>query len=159
MDPVSTRAALPPTFWVDAAAPDDPPPLDARWLRGLAALAEVMFATDAGAAPAARVRWMCHELRDLLRRIRGRGTFVFHLALVLVSIVAPLLVARPVPLRRLPFAVRARALARFERSPLGLLLFVLKAMMCIVWFEHPGSAREVGFDGRALREHPSEAAA
>lgn len=146
----SSPRPLAPSYWVHREALEDPPPLSSGRLRALFGLGEVMFATDDGPPPGSRLRWMCHDLEDLLRRIRGRGTFLFHLCLWLVSTLAPLLVLRPMPLRALPIALRARALERYERSPLGLTLFVLKAMMCIVWFEHPESAREVGFDGRAL---------
>ncbi|GMV43025.1 MAG: hypothetical protein AMXMBFR64_47410 [Myxococcales bacterium] len=148
------QTAVAPPTWVDHTASDDRRVMDTRWLRALYAVAEVMFAGDRGLPPPARLRWLCHDTQDFLRQIRGRGALVFRLALLLVSIVAPLFVLRPLPLRALSYERRCVALARYERSPLGLSLFVLKAILCIVWFEHPDSAREVGFDGSSLRRAP-----
>jgi hypothetical protein len=128
----------------------EPPALHSRWLRALYSVAEVLFATADGTPPPARLRWLVLDVQAMIDHIGGRGPFVFRLSLLLVSVVAPLLVFKPKPLRTLSYEDRVRALDRYERSPLGLTLFVLKAMLCIVWYEHPGSAREVGFDGRAL---------
>lgn len=151
MDEVSVASGdIAPSYWVDHGAHDETRPMNTRWLRGLYAVAEVMFATDAGAPPAGRLRWLCHDTAHFLDSIRGRGAFVFRFALLLVSVLAPLMVLRPLPLRALSFERRRLALARYERSPLGLTLFVLKAILCIVWFEHPDSARQVGFDGASL---------
>jgi len=42
--------------------------------------------------------------------------------------------------------LRARALERMERSPLSLALFGAKALVSIVYYEHPDPARSIGYE-------------
>ena len=48
-----------------------------------------------------------------------------------------------VPLRALPLERRTRALERFEASAIALPLFALKAIFCVLYYEHPDAAREI----------------
>jgi hypothetical protein len=45
--------------------------------------------------------------------------------------------------RRLTLAERVAALRRFEAHPLGSILIALRAILCLLWYEHPGVARDV----------------
>jgi hypothetical protein len=38
-------------------------------------------------------------------------------------------------------------LERLERGPLSMTVLGVKAMLSLVWYEHPRSARDIGFDG------------
>jgi hypothetical protein len=67
-----------------------------------------------------------------------------------ISVLGPLHVSRLPPFRRLSQEQRARALERMERGPFSLAVFGAKAILCILYFEHPGPAREIGFDGSCL---------
>ncbi|MCB9508031.1 MAG: hypothetical protein H6700_03625 [Myxococcales bacterium] len=136
-----------PTWWVDHGAQDAPEPT-IGWVRQAYAVAEVLFSTAAGPPPPGRLRWMCSELRAHLDTVRGRSAWVVRASLLLMAWLGPLLVFRPPTLARLDFARRATALERWERSPLGLTLFAVKAMLCIVYFEHPEAAASLGFDGQ-----------
>ena len=44
-----------------------------------------------------------------------------------------------------------RALQTIEETPLSLALLGAKAILCIVYFEHPDAAREIGWDQACLR--------
>jgi hypothetical protein len=82
--------------------------------------------------------------------------FVFGLCVMVVTWIAPLWSLLPVPLGVLGLERRARVLERWERSPFGMTLFAVKAVLSIVWCEHPDAAREMGFDGRPLLLPPGE---
>lgn len=82
--------------------------------------------------------------------------FVFGLCVVVVTWLAPLWSLLPVPLGALGLERRTRVLERWEQSPFGMTLFAVKAVLSIVWCEHPDAAREMGFDGRPLLLGPGE---
>ena len=122
--------------------------LSPRALGAARALAEAIFATDAGPPPSDRVAWLSAELDDFFARVGTKSRWLFLLSLFAVSVVAPLLVRRASPLRALPLDVRTDALERMERGRLALPLLAVKAMLCVMYYEHPDAAREIGFDGR-----------
>lgn len=138
-------------FWVDRNAGLRHGPLRG-WVRDLAGIAEVLFADDLGPPDQGRVRWVCEQTSDFASVVGGKAGFVFRVGVAATSWIAPLLILRAPPLRRLQPRDRLRALQRYEASPLGLSLFAVKVFLGISWFEHPDVAREVRFDGRPLRE-------
>jgi hypothetical protein len=121
-------------------------------LRAVRALAEALFATLAGPPPADRLDWLVQDLDDFLGRSGARSRVLLRLSLLAVSVVAPLMVFRLQPLRALPLDRRTEALERFERSFFALPLFALKAILCVLYYEHPDAAREIGFDGACMVE-------
>lgn len=141
-----------PGHWVDRTPGHAPAPRG--WLRDVAALAEVMFATPEGPPHRARVRWLCAELDDFTRHCGLKSAALIRSTVLATSRLAPLTVGRPGPLRRLPFERRVEALERFEASALGMAAFAVKATLCILWLEHPDTAREVGFDGQCKGSTP-----
>jgi len=124
--------------------------LSQRTLRALHAIAEAMFSTDAGPPPAERLAWLLAEAEDFLARAGARTRFVVGLMVLVVSLAAPILSLRAPPLARLPLAERVRVLRRLEDSGLSGPLFAVKALLSILYYEHPDAAREVGFDGACL---------
>lgn len=80
--------------------------------------------------------------------------FVFAFALFCLTWLAPLWSFSLPTLGSLSLEKRAHALERWERSPFGMTLFAVKAILCILWFEHPDAAAHMGFDGRPLIEAP-----
>lgn len=120
------------------------------WLRAAHGLSEVIFEGEDGPPPRERLDWLCAELGDFFSRVGWRSRLVFRVSLFVIGAVAPLLVLRPWPLRWHPLRRRAKALARFERSPFGMALFAVKAILCIVYYEHPDAAREIGVDSDCL---------
>jgi hypothetical protein len=124
------------------------PGLTPRMRRATRALAEALFSTETGCPPADRLDWLEDEVDDFLAHAGPQARLVYRACLLGISSVAPVLVWRPPPLRRLPVKRRVRALERMERSPLGIAVFGAKALLCINYYEHPDAAREIGFDGR-----------
>lgn len=108
------------------------------------AIAEALFASEEGPPPPGRINWLRREYVDLFCRTSGRGRFYFGAGSLVVSIVAPLLIGKLRPFRRLPHAERLEALRRFEAHPLGSILIALRAILCLLWYEHPDVASESG---------------
>lgn len=127
-----------------------------RTLAAVEAIAEALFSTADGPPPKKRLAWLLAELDDFLAHAGARSRFVYQLSVMVVSIVAPLLVWRFSSLRGLALAERSEALERMERGRLALPLLAVKAMLCILYYEHPDAAKEIGFDG-ACKLSPSQA--
>jgi hypothetical protein len=122
--------------------------------RALRAVAEAIFSGDAGPAPSERIDWLMSDAEDFLVRAGSQTRLVMRLSLLAISLVAPILVLRLPPFRTLPLRERARALARFERSKFGAPLLAVKALVTLLYYEHPDAAREAGFDGVCARPVP-----
>lgn len=112
-------------------------------------VAEAVFLRADGPAPADRMDWLALELEDFLARSGAQTRVVFRLSLFLVSVLAPLSIGRFRSLASLPLAERARALGRLE-DRLGPPVLAVKALLCVLYYEHPEAAHEVGFDGSCL---------
>lgn len=124
--------------------------LDKATKRTARAVAEALFTTKDGPPPDERLDWLVEDLDDCMALSGARGKRVFRLCLFAISVVAPLLVFRFVPYRFLSRATRSRALERMERSVFALAVFGAKALLCIVYYEHPDAARMIGYDGTCL---------
>jgi hypothetical protein len=124
----------------------------------LYAICEALFSGDAGPPPKARVEWLVDDAEDFLREAGSRATRSIKLLLVLVVWLAPWFALRPTALRAMPLELRVRVLDRMERSFAGALIVALKAALCIVYYEHPDAAAEIGFDGGCLVEPAEEGA-
>jgi hypothetical protein len=126
------------------------PIVSARLVGALVAVGEAVFSTSAGAPPPERLRWLGAELEDFLARAGTRTRWLLRLAVLAVSLLAPLSAGRMPPLRRLSLRERARALTLLERSRLGAPVLAVKALLCVLYYEHPDAANEIGFDGVCL---------
>lgn len=115
------------------------------------AFAEALFSTHDGPPPEHRISWLCDELDHFVTFAGPRARTSLVLCLTAVSFFSPLMVARPWGFASLPLNLRRVAITRFERSPLGLAVFGAKAMLCIVWYEHPENAAWAGYDSACLR--------
>ncbi len=115
------------------------------------ALAETLFDLSEGHDPdrERRLVWLLGEVDDMLRHAGPRARTLFLGSLAAIEGLAPLLARRPPPFHHLPRPARLESLEALERSgPPALTLFAVKALLSIVWFEHPRTAAESGFDGR-----------
>lgn len=130
------------------------PGLSPALRESVAALAEALFSTEDGPAPEHRVAWLCDELDHFFSYAGPRARLNLRLCLTGVSVLAPWMVGRPGGFTTMPVALRREAVERLERSPLGLAVFGAKAMLCIVWYEHPENAAFIGADGLCLRRRP-----
>ena len=114
------------------------------------AFAEALFLTDEGVPPTDRVDWLLEELEDYLARSGIRAQLVFQASMTALLTLAPLSDGKPVPLTSLSPEARAHAIERFEATPLGLAVLGGKAMLCLIWYEHPEVRQDVGIDDQCL---------
>lgn len=130
------------------------PGLSAGTLRSARAVSEALFSTESGPPPAARLDWLEADLGDFFGHANWRARLLFRACLFAITWVAPLLVGRLGRLASLPIERRVEALERMEETPLSLAFFGAKAVLCIVWYEHPDSAREIGWSSTCLGPRP-----
>lgn len=119
--------------------------------QGARAIAQALFATDEGTCPDHRLDWLDDELAHFFAQAGARARFSFWLCVTAISIVAPWFVGSLRPLRALPEAHRAEAIERMEKSPFALPIFGAKAVLCILYYEHPEAAAKIGFDATCLK--------
>jgi len=149
--PSAHRTSLP-SYWVDVDAAQHSPAPTRAWQKQLHAIAGALFSEDGSAPPAERLNWCVTQIADILEKVGGRGAFAYRFALFVMGYFSPLLLFRFRSFASLPQADRVRTLERVEQSALKTLLFALKALLCIVYFEHPDAAEATGFDGLGLLE-------
>lgn len=153
---VSALPARPPAAALDAVL-IPPPPLTGvqttsraptyGWaLQSARAIAEAVFSSGGGSPPAERIDWLSSELTEYVERAGWRSGGFYKLGLLLVALLAPLLIRRLPPLWRLPLEERVKALKAIERRFASVFLPV-KAILCIIYYEHPDAARETGYPG------------
>lgn len=130
------------------------PGLPPRVLRAARAVAEALFATEEGPPPGDRLDYLERDLADFFGHVTLRARLLFRACLATVFWLAPLLISRLPPLSRLAPEERVRALERLEATPLSLPLLGAKAILCIVYYEHPDAAREIGWDQECMGPRP-----
>jgi len=116
------------------------------------AVAETLFTTEDGPPPRERLDWLVDDLDAFFVQAGLRARFAYRLCLFAISVLAPLLILHLPPFRKLPRAQRTEALERMERSWAGLAVFGAKAPLCIIYYEHPDSARFIGYDASCLTD-------
>lgn len=124
--------------------------LSARQRETARAVAATLFTTEAGAPDAARLDWLCEDLDHFFAHAGARAKAGFALCLLAIAVVAPLLILRLSPFRALGASRRTEALERLEKSPLSLAFFGAKAILCIVWYEHPAADAAIGVEPSCL---------
>lgn len=110
------------------------------------AIAEALFSNEGQAPPAERLQWLMDEYADFMSRANGRGRLMFTAAAWAISIAAPVMGRRWPPYRKLGLAERITCLQALDASPLSPLLLALKAILCMIYYEHPDPARAAGMN-------------
>lgn len=119
------------------------------------AFGEALFARSMDEAPPAeRMRWFLDDLDDFVAHLNVRARRLFLLCLFVVTWVAPLLRLRLGRLGRLSLRERIEAIEAIERTPAALALFALRAVVSLVYYEHPDASREIGWDQTCLTDTP-----
>ncbi len=121
-----------------------------KMVRALRIVAEAIFVTDEGPPPRERLDWLAVECEDFLARSGARTLWVLRLTLFALGVLAPLAIGRLTSLAKLPLSERTRAIGRLEDGPLGAPVVAIKAFLCVIYYEHPDAARQIGFDGQCL---------
>jgi hypothetical protein len=113
------------------------------------AIASAVFARDGAPPPSERLVNLEAELEDFLARSGTRARGMLSAMIWLVSIAGPLFIGKFGTLGALAHPERIRALERLE-SGFGEPLVAVKAILCLIYYEYPDAARDVGFDGKCL---------
>lgn len=137
------------------SSPTEIPSYDARVLPApfaapARALAGCLF--DAGrGVPEDRLDFALDDVDDFTRRAGTKTRLAFVASLLLLEWLWPLAFGLFGRFSRLPLARRLHLLERIEETALAPLLVLPKAMLCLVYFEHPEALREIGYDAKPLR--------
>ena len=116
-------------------------------LRRSMAIAEALFHSDAGPVDPARIAWLREEFKSFLGHSGPWARFLAGSCAVFTTTLGPLLSFQFRRFGSLPIDRRLRVLERLEASPFALVLLGIKTMLCILYYEQPGAASELGFDG------------
>ena len=133
-------------------APELRSALGPRSLGALRIVAEAIFSSRMGPPASERLDWLCSEVNDFVWHAGGRVRWLIRLSLLALNILAPLTILRLPGLSRLQVKERARALARLEHTRAGAPVLAVKALLCMVYYEHPEVAQEVGYDAQCMKE-------
>ncbi|HEX4474141.1 MAG TPA: hypothetical protein VH142_03620 [Polyangiaceae bacterium] len=117
-----------------------------KTVRALMAIAEALFSRGGTPPPRERLEWVGREAEDFLARAGARTRILLSLLVSVVCVLAPLTIGRLARLHSLSCAERIRALGALERR-FAEPLIAVKALLCLLYYEHPDGAREAGFDG------------
>lgn len=124
--------------------------------RPIRALAESLFDHGAG-IPAARLDWLIDDLGDFLGRA-GPKTRTFFLVTLMLLEFLPLFFGFFGRMSRLHGEKRVAYLNRLDHSALAALIALPKAMLGLIYYEHPDAVLETGYDHLSLLPPPSEEA-
>lgn len=114
------------------------------WLDDARAFADTLFSTDQAPVPAARLDWLMDELRDFVHHAGPRTEVLLRGGLFVAEWAAPLTAKKLPPMSRLTRSDRQHALEALERTPAGLPILAVKAILCILYYEHPEVLAECG---------------
>lgn len=104
--------------------------------------------------PEDRLAFALADVDDFTRRAGWKTRSAFIASLVLLEWIWPLRFGFMRRFSRLEPAKRLVLLERIENSGVAPLLVLPKAMLCLVFFEHPDNLKEIGFDDKPLRALP-----
>jgi hypothetical protein len=121
----------------------EPLPVSAGTLRRGRAVAEALFASDAGAPDQERLVWLEREMASFVGHAGEDARRILGLSLLAVTVLGPIMAGKWGFLGR-SLAERQAILARVEHSFLSTALLAVKAVLCILYFEHPAATREIG---------------
>lgn len=114
------------------------------------ALAACLFDHGQG-VPADRLRFALVDVDDFTRRAGWKTRLAFLASLLLLEWLWPLAFGFFGRFSRLALERRLHLLERIEDTQLAPLLVLPKAMLCLVYFEHPDALKEIGYDAKPLR--------
>lgn len=84
------------------------------------------------------------EVADFVEQGGPRVKAILVGGLLVAQWTAPALIGKAPPLSRLRLEDRCRALDKLEHSSFGLPLLAVKAILCILYYEHPDVLRANG---------------
>lgn len=114
------------------------------------ALCQCIFDRGHGIPPD-RMSFALVDVDDFTRRAGPKTRFAFLASLLLLQWIWPLAFGFFGRFSALPISRRLDLLEKIEATALAPMLVLPKAMLCLVFFEHPDALKEIGYDGRPLR--------
>lgn len=114
------------------------------WLIDARTVAEALFCGPEGPPPASRLDWLIDDIDDFIAQSGPRVRAIFAGGVFAATWLAPPLIGKLPPLARLSIPERCEALEKMEQTPLGLPLLGVKAMLSILYYEHPDALRDAG---------------
>ena len=126
------------------------PGLSKGALRRARLIAEGLFSEE-GPVPKDRLDWLETDLGDFFGHVSRRARLIFWATCAAVYYLAPLTAGRFRTLGSLEWHERVHAIEAFEKTPLSLALLGCKAILSIVYFEHPDAAAEIGWDQECMK--------
>jgi hypothetical protein len=115
----------------------------------LGALARGLYDRGEG-VPEERLEWAVRDLASFLAHAGPRTTFLLALTTLAVEWLPIFFIGRFARLSRLPPDARARYLEKLDASRLSIALVLPKALLGLVYYEHPDAVRETGYDGQCM---------
>src|SRR5687768_6753041 len=107
-------------------------------------VAEALFASASGAPPHDRLAWLFTDLEDFLERAGPVSRTLFHVAMMALIWIAPLARLRP-PLVWQRLERRIDSIVRIEAGMFAPAVLLVKAVLCVIYYEHPDAERETGY--------------
>ncbi len=121
----------------------DPLPVGDGTVRRARAVAEALFSSETEAPSPARLDWLVKELRGFVGHSGEDARRILALSLFAVTVLGPLL-AFKIGFVSKSLSERRDILDKVEHGPLSTALLAVKAVLCILYFEHPDAAKEIG---------------
>jgi len=114
-------------------------------------VAEALFSRDGSPPDAERLSFIERDFGEFYARAQGNAPLILRVSLLALMYIAPLFVFRPGSLASLSLTKRAHALEKFEASPLAPAALAVKAMLCILWFEHATTQAETNTEPSCMK--------
>jgi len=112
--------------------------------RQIKCISETFFSADTTPVDSQRLEWLVREYCDFMSRAPKKQRFLFRTAITVIAFLAPLFIWKIGPFSTLNFRDRVRALRVFEHRKIGKILVPVRAILCLIYYEHPEAARTLG---------------
>lgn len=126
--------------------------LGRRTLETLIAVGEALFSKGGAPPPQERMAFLRSETADYMARGGPLLRLQITIAALVVSVVAPLYLGRLGTTRGLPLERRVRALSSMEHGAGAPLLIAVRALLCMIYYEHPDAAADASLPRTGPRD-------
>ena len=145
-----------------ALEPVAPPPrrssvISRRRMRVLRAAAEALLHDGIAAPDESRMAWFLDEADDYAAATGGLTRTLLLWSFTVLQFAPPTSIWRLKRFTSCTIDERQRCLRKLERSPLVFVVLMaagIKALVGLVYFEHPAALREAGYDGKHSIDKP-----
>ncbi|MEE2900687.1 MAG: hypothetical protein VYC39_00060 [Myxococcota bacterium] len=107
-------------------------------------ISEAFFSADTSPMDSKQLEWLVREYCDFMSRAPTKQRFLFRTAVTVIAFLSPLFIWKLGPFSTLSFNQRIRALRQFEQRKIGRILIPVRAILCLIYYEHPEAAKTLG---------------